>query len=85
MVVTPGCWFSARFVFSARDVALLLQERAEKPVEPPTWLTLAGMAPHCGTVQPAAGTSPMKAWSEWCTVNPMRSYRLTAAALSPST
>jgi len=42
VVVTRGSGFSARFVFSARRVALLMQERAEKPVETPTWLTLRG-------------------------------------------
>jgi len=42
VVVTLGCGISARFVFSARGVALLMHERAEKPVEPPTWLTLGG-------------------------------------------
>ena len=36
----PDTGFSARFVFSARGVALLMQERAENGTATPRWLTV---------------------------------------------
>jgi len=40
VVVTHGCGFSARFVFSVHDVAVLMQKRAENLRVSPGRLTL---------------------------------------------
>ena len=56
VVVTLGCGFPARFVFSARGVALLMQERAENGATTPTWLTLGGPDTEA-TSEPVAGVA----------------------------